>query len=107
MLKIQSISDIITNSSSEVFLIESDSIRDFINGGKWYPIVFDNLDSIRKYLESDETTEGLDSIIDWNPYSSDDYYFNGLMGKLKEIHTSDEIWNFYFNYFNNISFKFP
>lgn len=91
LVSIQSISDIITNSSSEVFLTDNkDDIEILDKAGIEY-VKFDTEEDIKNYLFLGEhSLFELDDLIDRNPFG--DYF---LMKDLLKYHTKEEIWEFF------------
>ena len=84
---IQSFSDIITNSSSEVFV--SIQNEDLINALKQMEIdydIYNDEESLRQAVEDNPWM--FDEMVSYNPYR--EFWID----ELKENRTSDEIWDF-------------
>ena len=90
LVKIQSISDIITNSSSEVFCIKA--TENFQKAFKGFENLFDAIflteEDIRKYLIESERWKiesDLDEVVDYNPLGSWDLWnYVDSTGRTKE-----------------------
>lgn len=89
---IQSVNDIITNSSSEVFLTDSKSKIELLDKAGIEYIKFDTEEDIKNYVLSEDNyyLAELDEIVERNPLG--DYF---LIKDLLKYHTEDEIWEFY------------
>lgn len=89
---IQSVNDIITNSSSEVFLTDSKSKIELLDKAGIEYIKFDTEEDIKNYVLSEDNyyLAELDEIVERNPLG--DYFF---IKDLLKYHTEDEIWEFY------------
>lgn len=100
-LCIQSISDIVTNSSSEVFLIESNEASDeFFKEYRWYHSTFNTIEDVKKYvMDTDNDLEALEhlSCVEWL-----DFDWEYLIPTLKQHKTDDEIWEFFKFKFENL-----
>ena len=89
---IQSFSDIITNSSSEVFV--SSSSDELLQALKELNIDYDcyhNEEELRKAVE--ECPWDFDKIVEFNPYS--EWWFD----EIKSRKTCDELWNFFKSFY--------
>ena len=89
---VQSFSDLITNSSSEVFV--SIQNEDLINALKQMDIDYDiyrDETSLRKAVE--DNAWQFDGIVSFNPYR--EYWLE----EIKEGKTSDEIWEFFKSFY--------
>ena len=89
---IQSFSDLITNSSSEVFV--SVQNEDLINALKQMNIDYDlynDEESLRQAVE--DNSWAFDEVVDYNPYRE------FWMYELKENKTLDEIWDFFKSFY--------
>lgn len=87
-IKIQSVSDIITNSSSEVFV--SSSSDELLQALKELNIDYDcyhNEEELRKAVE--ENSWDFDEIVEFNPYR--EWWFDDI----KSRKTCDELWDFF------------
>lgn len=85
---IQSFSDIITNSSSEVFV--SVQNEDLINALKQMDIdydIYNDEESLRQAVEDNPWM--FDEVVNYNPYK--EYWINELQDKK----SGDDIWNFF------------
>ena len=85
---VQSFSDIITNSSSEVFV--SSSSDELLQALKELNIDYDcyhNEEELRKAVEEDSWN--FDEIVEFNPYR--EWWFDDI----KSRKTCDELWNFF------------
>lgn len=85
---VQSFSDIITNSSSEVFV--SSSSDELLQALKELNIDYDcyhNEEELRKAVE--ENSWDFDEIVEFNPYR--EWWFDDI----KSRKTCDELWNFF------------
>lgn len=91
-VNIQSVNDIITNSSSEVFLTDSKSKIELLDKAGIEYIKFDTEGDIKNYVLSEDNyyLAELDEIVERNPLG--DYF---LIKDLLKYHTEDEIWEFY------------
>lgn len=89
---IQSVNDIITNSSSEVFLTDSKSKIELLDKAGIEYIKFDTEEDIKNYVLSEDNyyLAELDEIVERNPLG--DYFF---IKDLLKYHTENEIWEFY------------
>lgn len=98
LISIQSASDIITNSSSEVFLTDSKPTIEFLDKAGIEYVKFDTEEDIKNYLFSldDYYLDKLDELVERNPLG--DYY---LIEDLLKYHTKDEIWEFYKPFYLN------
>lgn len=92
LVNIQSISDLITNSSSEVFVTDSLSKIELLDKAGIEYIRFNTEEDIKNYILSnyDDGVNDLDEVIDYNPYS--EYW---AIQELLNYHTKEEIWEFY------------
>lgn len=90
MLNIQSISDIITNSSSEVFITDNKSTIELLDRAGIEYIKFDTEEDIKNYILSDYNSYLFNDILDYNPYSEE-----WEIEELLKYHTKEEIWEFY------------
>ena len=89
---IQSFNDIITNSSSEVFV--SVQNEDLINALKQMNIDYDIYNdeaSLRQAVEDNAWM--FDEVVDYNPYGESWIY------ELRENKTEDEIWDFFKSFY--------
>ena len=89
---IQSFSDLITNSSSEVFV--SVQNEDLINALKQMNIGYDlynDEESLRQAVEDDSWM--FDEVVNYNPYRE------FWMHELKENKTKDELWEFFKSFY--------
>jgi hypothetical protein len=89
---VQSFSDLITNSSSEVFV--SVQNEDLINALKQMNIdydIYNDEESLRQAVEDNPWM--FDGVVDYNPYRE------FWMDELKENKTSDEIWDFFKSFY--------
>lgn len=89
---IQSFSDLITNSSSEVFV----SIRnkDLINALKQMKIdynIYNNEESLRQAVENNPWM--FDEVVSYNPYKE------FWMDELRKNKTEDELWEFFKSFY--------
>jgi hypothetical protein len=86
---IQSFSDIITNSSSEVFISapNEELMKILEDWGIWYKC-YNTEEELRKAVE--ENPWDFDEITTYNPY----YNYN-LMEDLRNMKSSDSIWEFF------------
>ena len=92
LIKIQSFSDIITNSSSEVFVFVHN--EDIINALKQMEIDYDIYNdevSLRQAVEDNPWM--FDEVVSYNPYSEVWIY------ELKENKTEDELWEFFKSFY--------
>lgn len=94
---IQSFSDIITNSSSEVFISapNEELIKILKDWGIWYKC-YNTEEELRKAVEND-------------PYDFDEitsscnpYYNVNMMLDLKEVKSDDEIWEFFKSFYMDL-----
>lgn len=94
---IQSFSDIITNSSSEVFISapNEELMKILEDWGIWYKC-YNTEEELRKAVEN-------------NPYDFDEitsscnpYYNVNMMWDLKEIKSDDEIWEFFKSFYMDL-----
>ena len=94
VLIIQSVSDLITNSSSEVFLFEnSDVLKDFFEHNKFYggtDVRFESIDQVKEYVKENNYLEALDTLTEW--IGSD---WESVVSGLENYKTFDEIFDFY------------
>jgi len=97
VLVIQSVSDLITNSSSEVFLFEtSDSLKDFFKERKFFggtATTFDTIEDVKKFVTNQYyNSEALEltSAVKWTGCD-----WECLYSSLKEYKTPDEIFDFF------------
>lgn len=91
LIEIQSVSDIITNSSSEVFLTDSKPTIEFLDKAGIYYRKFDTEEDIKNYIFSESYyLYRLDDVLDYNPLS-DDWAIEALLKR----RTKEEIWEFY------------
>lgn len=86
---IQSFSDIITNSSSEVFVSypNEELLKILEDWGIWYKC-YNTEEELRKAVEEDPWD--FDEITTYNPY-----YNYSLMEELREMKSADSIWEFF------------
>lgn len=86
---IQSFSDIITNSSSEVFISapNEELMKILEDWGIWYKC-YTTEEELRKAVEEDPWD--FDEITTYNPY-----YNYSLMEELRKMKSSDSIWEFF------------
>ena len=93
---IQSFSDIITNSSSEVFIsAPNEELMNIIKEwGIWYKC-YTTEEELRKAVEEDPWD--FDEITTYNPY----YNYN-LMEELREMKSSDSIWEFFKQFYTGL-----
>ena len=86
---IQSFSDIITNSSSEVFVSypNEELLKILEDWGIWYKC-YNTEEELRKAVEEDPWN--FDEITTYNPY-----YNYSLMEELREMKSADSIWEFF------------
>lgn len=100
-LCIQSMSDIVTNSSSEVFLIENNEASDeFFKEYRWYQSTFNTIEDVKKYvMDADNDLEALEhlSCVEWLNFE-----WEYLIPTLKQHKTDDEIWEFFKFKFENL-----
>lgn len=92
LIKVQSFSDLITNSSSEVFV--SVQNEDLINALKQMNIdydIYNDEESLRQAVEDNPWM--FDGVVGYNPYRE------FWMDELKENKTSDEIWDFFKSFY--------
>ena len=92
---IQSFSDLITNSSSEVFV--STNNEDLINVLKQMEIdyyIYHDEESLRQAVE--ENPWMFDEIVSYNPYR--EFWID----ELKEKKTQDELWDFFKQFYINL-----
>lgn len=87
---VQSFSDIITNSSSEVFVSEKSEelIKALETMGIWYDY-YETEEQLRKAVEADPYD--FDELVDCNIYVNVMYFID----KFHETKTDDEIWDFF------------
>lgn len=92
LVEIQSVSDIITNSSSEVFITNNKRDIEILDKAGITYVKFDTEEDIRNYLFSEDSynLEDLDEFVNYNPFGN---YFE--LEELLKIHTKDEIWEFF------------
>ena len=89
---IQSFSDLITNSSSEVFVFVQN--EEIINALKQMDIdynVYNDEASLRKAVEDDAWM--FDGVVDFNPYR--EFWID----ELREKKTGDELWEFFKSFY--------
>ena len=93
---IQSFSDIITNSSSEVFISapNEELMKILKDWGIWYKC-YNTEEELRKAVEEDPWD--FDEITTYNPY----YNYN-LMEELREMKSSDSIWEFFKQFYTGL-----
>ena len=96
-LVIQSISDLITNSSSEVFLFETnDALRSFFKENKFFggiATTFDTIEDVKKFvMEQSYEVEVLD-LLSVVKYTGCDW--GCLYDSIKDYKTPDEIFDFF------------
>ena len=93
---IQSFSDIITNSSSEVFISapNEELINILKEWGIWHKC-YNTEEELRKAVEEDPWD--FDEITTYNPY----YNYN-LMEELREMKSSDSIWEFFKQFYTGL-----
>lgn len=91
LVEIQSVSDIITNSSSEVFLTDSKPTIELLDRAGIEYVKFDTEEDIKNYiLQNDYNAYLLDEVLEYNPYSTE-----WEIETLLKYHTKEEIWEFY------------
>lgn len=93
---IQSFSDIITNSSSEVFVsAPNEELMNILKEwGIWHRC-YTTEEELRKAVEEDPWD--FDEITTYNPY----YNYN-LMEELREMKSSDSIWEFFKQFYTGL-----
>ena len=93
---IQSFSDIITNSSSEVFLsAPNEELINILNEwGIWHKC-YNTEEELRKAVEEDPWD--FEEITTYNPY----YNYN-LMEELREMKSSDSIWELFKQFYTGL-----
>lgn len=93
---VQSFSDVITNSSSEVFIsVPNEELMNVIKEwGIWYRC-YTTEEELRKDVEEDPWD--FDEITTYNPYSN----YN-LMKELREMKSSDSIWEFFKQFYTGL-----
>mgnify|MGYP003292355623 CR=1 FL=1 len=92
---IQSFSDIITNSSSEVFVFsKKDDLIEALTTMKIDYVYYENEQSLRKAVK--ENAWGFDYICSVNPYRE------WWMEDIKTEKTSDEIWEFFKSFYTHL-----
>ena len=93
---IQSFSDIITNSSSEVFISapNEELMKILKDWGIWHKC-YNTEEELRKAVEEDPWD--FDEITTYNPY-----YNYGLMEELREMKSSDSIWEFFKQFYTGL-----
>ena len=93
---IQSFSDIITNSSSEVFISapNEELMKILEDWGIWYKC-YTTEEELRKAVEEDPWD--FEEITTYNPY----YNYN-LMEELREMKSSDSIWEFFKQFYTGL-----
>lgn len=92
---IQSFSDIITNSSSEVFVFsKNDDIIEALTIMEIDYVYYENEQSLRKAVE--ENAWGFDCICSVNPYRE------WWMEDIRTEKTSDEIWEFFKSFYTHL-----
>ena len=91
LIPIQSVSDIITNSSSEVFMTLATEFNEkFLQSiGVGY-VKFTGLDDVRKFIKENGAWS-LDGVLEWNPYADQDWFIEAL----QQFHSDDAIWEFF------------
>lgn len=96
VIKVQSISDLITNSSSEVFISapNEELMKILKDWGIWYKC-YTTEEELRKAVE--ENPWDFDEITTYNPY-----YNYGLMEELREMKSSDSIWEFFKQFYTGL-----
>ena len=89
VIKIQSISDVITNSSTEVFIsVPNEELMKILEDwGIWYKC-YTTEEELRKAVEEDPWD--FDEITTHNPYGT-----YTLMEELREMKSPDSIWEFF------------
>ena len=94
VLIVQSVSDLITNSSSEVFLFEnSDALKDFFDNNEFYggqDVRFETIDQVKEFVKENNYLEALDTLTEW--IGSD---WECVVAGLENHKTFDEIFEFY------------
>lgn len=94
VLIIQSVSDLITNSSSEVFLFEnSDALKDFFDHNQFYggkDVRFETIDQVKEFVKENSYLEAIDILTEW--IGSD---WLSVVAGLENYKTFDEIFEFY------------
>lgn len=94
-LIIQSFSDIITNSSSEVFVFsKNDDVLEALTIMKIDYVYYENEQSLRKAVE--ENAWDFDCICSVNPYRE------WWMEDIRTEKTSDEIWEFFKSFYTHL-----
>lgn len=93
---IQSFSDIITNSSSEVFIsAPNEELINILNEwGIWHKC-YNTEEELRKAVEEDPWD--FEEITTYNPY-----YNYSLMEELREMKSSDSIWEFFKQFYTGL-----
>lgn len=95
---IQSFSDIITNSSSEVFVSQkNDALIDALKTRNINYYCYETDEDLRKAVE--ECPWDFDEITDFNPYRE------WFMEDLKKHRNSDDIWNFFKSFYTDLLSK--
>lgn len=91
LIPIQSVSDIITNSSSEVFMtLDNEFNENFLKSIGVDYVKFTSLNDVRKFIQENSAWT-LDSAIEYNPYADQDWFIDIL----KQYHSEDMIWEFF------------
>ena len=91
LIPIQSVSDIITNSSSEVFItLNNEDNKKFLDSLGIHFVEFKSIDDVREYIERFGAW-GFDEFLDWNPYANQDWFIEAL----EKFHSKDAIWEFF------------
>jgi hypothetical protein len=100
-LSIQSISDLITNSSTEVFLFKiDDSLKEFFNDPEYSHWkrsfdIFETFDDLKKFLKENQWWDGYFTEIDGWPDSLTNFNFESFVQDMKGFRTEDEILDFF------------
>ena len=96
VIKVLSFCDIITNSSSEVFISapNEELMKILEDWGIWYKC-YNTEEELRKAVE--ENPWDFDEITTYNPY-----YNYGLMEELREMKSSDSIWEFFKQFYSGL-----
>lgn len=92
LIEIQSVSDIITNSSSEVFITNNKRDIEILDQAGISYVEFYTEEDIKNYLFGEDSycLDDLDEFVDYNPFGN---YWE--LEELLKIHTKDEIWEFF------------
>lgn len=92
LISIQSISDIITNSSSEVFLTDSKPTIELLDKAGIDYFRFDTEEDIKNFVFGEYSYQlyEMNEVLDYNPF-----YEDWNIEELLKYHTKEEIWEFY------------